>query len=321
MNRYLAICHALSLLEQPLTPGEYAAAVQPANPLFAGSCITPQSFLLWLHEEGLLSQDPAPLDDPDQYALNPLGQLLNQHLLNWTARDKAAIVQHKAELRASGAEEPVDPDCPRCGSGFCAHYLFAVLLERLYAGLPEWNAWQADEPELLTQAIAQTLALSNQPARLLLLSETLPLSSLLPNQQEQLEAGLQRATAFGLQPDTLADFRRQAEQRLLLPELPDLLLLHVRIPRLRFARGLMPPDQLQALRRLAYPQLFPSDSAKLPEDHFIALARPGLAADRHQALIHLSDSGHDWLLLLQDHRGWQLQHVIALDESLSLAES
>lgn len=308
MNRYLAICHALSLLESPLTPAAYAHAVQPANPLFAGGCITPQSFLLWLQEEGLLEQSS------ETFRLNARGQLLNQHLLGWTARDREAITQHKAELRASGADEPVAPDCPACGSGFCAHYLFAILLERLYAGLPEARAWLPDEPALLSQAL---LAIAgHQPARLLLLSETQPLNTLLPQQQQQLEAGLRQATAAGLQADTLADFRRQAESALLLPELPDLPLLHVRIPRLRFAHSLMPAEQLQALRRLAYPQLFPSSAAQRSEDHFIVCARPGCDASRRQALLYLSDNGHARLLILhQTPAGWRLDTLLAAEDS------
>lgn len=319
MNRYLAICHALSLLEQPLTPGEYAAAVQPANPLFAGPCLTPQGFLLWLHEEGLLDQDPAPLDDPDQYRLNGLGQLLYQHLLNWTARDKAAITRQKAELRAASHEEPVAPDCPTCGSGFCAHYLFAVLLERLYVGLPAWNAWKPDEPALLAQALTQYFGA--RATRLSLLGETQALSQLLPTHQEALEGLLSDLSSgeAGIDPATIADFRVQAENRLLLPDLPGLSLPLLRIPRLRFTRGLMPPEHLQALRHLAYPQLFPREPGAPPrpfEDHFAILSRPGFDPERRQALLYLSDSGHDKLLILTraaDDQRWQLSKVVSAE--------
>ena len=45
MNRYLAICHALSLLEDEIRPEKYAEIVLAANPLFHTPCSRPLRFI------------------------------------------------------------------------------------------------------------------------------------------------------------------------------------------------------------------------------------------------------------------------------------
>ena len=301
MNLYLAITHTLSLLEQPMTPEAFAAAVQPANPLFASPCITPQAFLRWLSEEGLLQERR------ESYRLGPVGELLHQHVLNWTARDKAAIQQQTA-VRRAGGEAPVDPDCPVCGTRFCAHYLFVVLLERLYAGLAVWNAWEEGEAALLAQALNAYHA----EGPLFLLDQTEPLHALSPARRESLERLLTTAEAEA-GPELLADFYLKSRQRLLLPELS---LPYQPVSRLRFEQGLLEPEKLQALRRLAYPSLFPEPqnpgSQGHFQGHFIRLARPGLNPAREGALLWLDDNSTDRLLLLESApSGWQLRKTFS----------
>ncbi|MEZ0369543.1 MAG: hypothetical protein ACAI44_10690 [Candidatus Sericytochromatia bacterium] len=307
MNLYLAITHTLSLLEQPITPAAFAAAVQPANPLFASPCITPQGFLRWLSEEGLLQERR------ESFRLGPTGELLHQHVLNWTARDKAAIQQQTAARRAGG-ESPVVPDCPVCGTRFCAHYLFVVLLERLYAGLAVWNAWEEGEAALLAQALQAYHAEGPR----YLLDQTEPLHVLSPARRENLERLLTTAEAEA-GPELLADFYLKSRQRLLLPLLK-LSPPYQPVSRLRFEQGLLEPEQLQALRRLAYPSLFtepqnPGSQGYFMDHfkgHFIRLARPGLSPARERALLWLDDSGADRLLLLESAPlGWQLRKTFS----------
>ena len=296
MNRYLAISHALSLLDDPISATAFARAMR-ANPLFASACVTPAAWLRMLAEEGLLDEALA------NYQLSPSGRLLQQHILGWSARDQAAIRQQKVALRATSGQAPIDPRCPVCASDFCAQYLFVILLEQLYAGLSNWNAWDVDEPGLLTAALQACYGEQN----LILLDQTEPLSARSPAKLEWLAAVLRRAV--DLPPELIADFRHRAEQHLLLPPLPDLQLAHSQVSRLRFERGLLPPEQLQNLRQLAYPSLFAS--APAANTQFVRLARPGFNPGRDQALLWLADGQRDQLLWLRLEQGqWHIKRQL-----------
>ncbi|MBF2055486.1 MAG: hypothetical protein IGS03_18710 [Candidatus Sericytochromatia bacterium] len=150
MNHYLAFCHALSLLEQPISAKAFAAAVAKAgNPLFDSACSRPQHFLRVLQHEGVLQLQQG------RFQLQGAGLLLYSQVLNWSARDKAAIQARRAR---QPAPPPLVICCAQCGSRFCGLHLTLGLLQRVYSGLASWQAWSASEVALLHAVLRQQAA-------------------------------------------------------------------------------------------------------------------------------------------------------------------
>lgn len=318
MNRYLAICHSLSLLEQAISLPEFVRQVnQAVNPLFGSACSTPQQVLECLRQEAIL------IDVGDEaYQLSELGLQLYQHLLNWTARDKQSLAQQRELLRAVGQDLAVDVHCPRCGSDFCGLYLFVVMLERMYLGMSAWTEWAPEELKVLTAVLNQygadlehslASALSGKQLRLIVLEQSLAHNQLLPGERKALSHQLTRfgrRKAFAeFAPELKTRFRQVAHLRRLLPELPELTVPQVRLSRLRFEYGLMQPAQWQALRQLAYPRIFAkeSDVVQTVHNHLIALSCPALDATQRHALLLLQDNERKFLLCLEKTNQWQIQ--------------
>ncbi len=276
MNRYLAVCHAFALLENPINSLDFSLSAAH-NPLFQGSCSEPHSWLEWLSQEDILKEQG------DQYLLSTEGERLYRHILNWTARDKQAVAERSSTRRAVLGTPPIQPDCPACSSDFCADYLTAILLENFIA---DRSHWTAAETSLLQAAIC--LFQTEHPlARLYLLADV--------QLRESLPTG-----AFGLNEETL---QQHYGLRLTLPRLrPEL----TQVPRIRFERGLLPKDNLQALQRLAFPALFAGESlSSQPESYLLRLSRPLFNAEQSQALIHL-DAGslRRWAKFNQSEHNW-----------------
>lgn len=297
MNRYLAICHALAQLEFPTGVEQFENATQNKNPLFESSCLTARDCLEWLYEEGLL------LEQQEAYQLSPHGQILYQHLLKWTARDKAAVQQAKTSRREISGEAPIQPECPVCTSDLCSHYLFMVLLDHFYADLAAWNAQQkAFFRDLLSQHFA------NQD--FYLLSDTQPLSELSEFSQERLQLLLQNHSELVQEAELVADFMQQAIQRQVLPDLSALKQAQ-RVSRIRFERGLMALEELQQLRQAAYPSLF-SGLERRNQQPFVRVSKPGFNPEQDRALVYLSDGTQEELLLLSfKEQGWQITQRLA----------
>lgn len=305
MNLYLATSHILSLLEEPLQPEAFQAAVLPRNPLFATHCINPQKFLFFLADEGLLNT-------PKQgFVLSESGWLLHQHVLNWTARDKSAVQERKTAFQARTQAPPLEPECPLCHSRFCALYVFVILLERLYAGLESWNDWRPGELAILGESLEACLP--PELSELYLYGETVTLQDFAPKTQAQVATQLKNEAHCLEDPELVADFRHSATQRHLLPEsgtLPGLKHPHRRIGRLRFNLGLLPEATRQVLYGLADPELYARFYHQGPPDGkraFVQLTRPGLNQAQNQALLLLKCNQRINLLLLEKHLelGWQ----------------
>lgn len=272
MNRYLAVCHAFALLETPVSGTEFSQAVVN-NPLFTAGCARPQLWLDWLSEEGLLTEQEL------TYCFSPVGEQMYRHVLNWTARDKQAVAERTASRRAQTATPPISPECPACGSDFCANYLSVILLENFNA---DRARWQADETDLLNAVLADFQS-RHPAARLYLLADTQP-QDLAPDSAQALaQTTLSQAADFGLTPEAL---QTVFSQRQTLPEISSV--EHVRVPRLRYELGLMPQDSLTALRRIAYPTLFTDSPAGQPESWLLRVTQPAFSLNRHLALIGLS---------------------------------
>jgi len=304
MNRYLAICHTLTLLEDPLELEAFRAAVIPANPLFQGGCSSPEKFLWLLCDEGLLKRQRK------YFQLSALGQMLHQHLLNWTARDKAAIQQRKAVLQAQQALEPLQSACPACGSEFCARYLFVVLLERLLAGLESWNAWAPQEPELIVAALEQSYP---KAQHIYLLNQTQTLQHLPAGQRKALKATLQTELSAQADPDLLRQFVTLSQQRLLLSGWPAWFggQLNARlqlVSRLQLDYGLLPAERLQILQPLAQAGLLSRSEPQPDSPEQSVLVQVSRAARLGpQAILHLSCGSERELLWLEQAPEWQVQ--------------
>lgn len=153
MNPYLAFCHALSLLEQPISARAFSAAVITArNPLFTSPCSQPRHFLWVLQHEGVLHLQQG------RFQLQGAGMLLYSQVLNWSARDKAALLARKQH----SSPPPLQRNCARCGTGFCGLHLMLALLQRVYSGMADWQQWSAAEIALL-----QTVLITERPAAVL----------------------------------------------------------------------------------------------------------------------------------------------------------
>ena len=322
MNRYFAICHSLSLLEQPISLADFIQQVnQSANPLFGSACSMPQQVLDCLKEEQIVQESVA---DSERYQLTSLGESLYQHLLQWTARDKQSLAQQREQLKAAGQDQSVDVHCPRCGSDFCGLYLFVVMIERMYVGMPEWTHWQPEELNVMIAALNQYFEALQQPIqdessskslRLILLEQSRSLNQLLPGERKALSSQL---TRFGrrkafqqIANELKTAFRQGTVARRLIPELPALTVPHVRLSRLRFEYGLMAPGQWQALRQLAYPRVFTQSSesalSQTVQNHLVLLSCPALEARQEHALVLLHDNGQDILFYLRKTLAWEIQ--------------
>ncbi|PIQ27680.1 hypothetical protein COW36_07230 [bacterium (Candidatus Blackallbacteria) CG17_big_fil_post_rev_8_21_14_2_50_48_46] len=307
MNLYLATCHVLSLLEEPLSPADFQAQVQPQNPLFATACTTPQKFLQMLAEEKILQEKKT------GFVLSELGKILQNHVLQWTARDKQESEKRKKNYQTRKGLQPIAPDCPRCKQRFCALYVFIVLLERLYEGLENWNLWQNGEAEILSTALHH--ACGELPAPHYLLSETCTLQNLSPLEQQGLQSTLASAPELTEEQELIADFRNKAQNSCLLPELKSLKQNIERVSRLRLDYGLMPPENLLILNALRTPEwdpreIYPAEKHAEISGSFLQISRPGISPAGNKALLYLSQGQDKRLFLLRHSR----KHWQVLDE-------
>lgn len=313
MNLYLATCHTLSLLEEGIQPLKFRDEVLEVNPLFASACISPQKFLLLLTEEKLIQQQKGLLK------LTSLGKLLYQHVLNWSARDHEQVTKNKEAFQIKTGEGPLDLDCPRCGSKFCALHVFVVLLERLFAGLEHWNNWEAYEKMVLASALNQVLydaeAEQGNQLKLYVLGETIGIQDLLPTEQKTLKMHIQILSERLKAKELEQDFQKKSQQPTLIYDLPGLKLPSERVPRLKLAYRLYSEEAWQKMHFLAYPELkhfigtgeLPPPGDQLEQGLFVRLSRVAFNQERDQAVLfmkagelgqvlHLRGTGNQWRL-------------------------
>lgn len=310
MNLYLATSHVLTLLETPISEEAFAVAVA-ANPLFASSCMSPRRWLLFLADEGLL------IRKKHMYQLGSVGLLLQRQVLNWTPpSDEQRTARRIAyQARRSQPVAALDPACPACGSGFCALYIFVILLERLYEGLEGWNNWRTGEKELIRQALPQVLLPA--PQQLFLLAETYPVAKADSSLALALNSCLDQWPDLRREPEWRNDFELRSQQRLLLQPLPDLEMPVQYISRLRLSMGLMKSEQLLYLHALADPELYPQtaqvlkQTEGLPKAEFVRICRPGLNPEGNQALLLLMLGARVQLIVLRRQRQqWCLDKLL-----------
>lgn len=297
MNRYLATSHVLALLDQPVALADFETAVKKHNPLFAGRCLSATQFLWFLHEEGLLERQE------EIFSLSPLGEVLHQHILNWSSRDKQAVKLQKALWQARTQLPPIDPKCPRCASDFCALHLFIVLLEHFCLEQPLWNAWPEGQKSALLQALSEYYA-AREP--LFLLWETEPFFQW-PHWSSQASQGLLQALSadplVGVDTDTLNAFGAGLSQRWLLRESGQVLPHLQLISRLRYDYGLFAPPLKQQLARI--------ETEAGATGVILRICRPLPLPSQSLLLIYLEKQAGQQascaLLFQPDPTGWQVQ--------------
>ena len=261
MNHYLAFCHALSLLEQPISARAFAAAVVKAgNPLFESPCSRPQHFLRVLQHEGVLQLQQG------RFQLQGAGLLLHSQVLNWSARDKAVIHARRAR---QPAPPPLVIRCAQCGSRCCGLHLMLGLLQRVYSGLDSWQAWSASEVALLHAVVGQ-----QSPAALVDHSQLLTPADALPGCPE------------GWSAAALAACLQQSSTRRCLPAVLD----RPQVSRLHLNYGLMPeyPKPLLRVSQIGF-----SDDLKQAVLWYASTDAPASQACWH--LWRFSRQGWQWL--------------------------
>lgn len=311
MNRYLALCHALTLLEDPIRLDDFTQQVLASNPLFDTPCSRPLKFIDVLKAEQIIRERSRHLQ------LSPTGQLLHQHLLKWTQRDKEKIKVLRA-VREQSAEEPLQAECPNCGSAYCGRYLFVVLIERLYRGLKHWNDWREGELEMIASVLQQRYR-----GELFILNQSLHFQALSPPRQQAL--GLLFETHADIASELQQDFMRQFVCQLLIRHLPELPPRAQLVSRLLFDHALLEPELQQQLQVLDSAPLFAllKEPQERPQGNIIRVSRAGRFTPpepssepfreqaTEQGLLYLQENQNHYLLLLQQLEGaWRIKSTL-----------